>query len=261
MPFCDKCGNQLNDGAKFCPNCGKRTNGNGLVSISFHKNTLIIAAVIVVLGIIILSSALKNGKSRSTSSNSDTPYNMQTSAKDSNDNIVINYEPDADEAAIGIDSASETVTDNQPNYNEPNYVGDSEVTYEIKDGLIYYTSSDKNWTVQENSFSAYFNGERIDVGATFNDNGSWATEIRLARSTFLVLAIKPNIPNITHGSIFSLGDMGVINKGAPVQVYIREEGVVTGHLFDDFHLSTAYIPEENTDYQRAFDTCELQIDC
>ena len=46
-------------------------------------------------------------------------------------------------------------------------MGNSEVTYEVKDGVNYYTSSDKKWTVEENSFIAYFNEEKIEVGAVF----------------------------------------------------------------------------------------------
>lgn len=33
MAFCSKCGTQLNDGAKFCPNCGQSTSGSEIDSV------------------------------------------------------------------------------------------------------------------------------------------------------------------------------------------------------------------------------------
>lgn len=57
----------------------------------------------------------------------------------------------------------------------------------------------------------------------------------------MFICISPYIPNLKQGSIFTLSDMGSMYKGAQMQVFIREEGVVTGHLLiEDYHLSTAY---------------------
>ena len=78
MSFCSKCGNQLNDGVKFCHNCGNKVNGSKSISITIHKNAVIIVAVLVVLGITILAFALKDGTSKSIGSNTqDRSNNLQ----------------------------------------------------------------------------------------------------------------------------------------------------------------------------------------
>lgn len=243
MSFCSKCGNQLNDGVKFCHNCGNQVNGSKSISITIHKNAVIIVAVLVVLGITILAFALKDGTSKSIGSNTqDRSNNLQ------------------EQTPAG------ELTNDKGTKSDQNYVGNSEVTYEVKDGVNYYTSSDKKWTVEENSFIAYFNEEKIEVGAVFKyvnySSGAWSSKIKLAPKTFLTFFISTNIPNMKHGRTFTLSEMGKISFGDPIQVYIVEEDVLAGqHLNDDYYLSTAYTPEENTDYQRAFDTCELRIDC
>tara|TARA_B100001250_G_C19262465_1_gene555513 strand:- start:69 stop:500 length:432 start_codon:yes stop_codon:yes gene_type:complete len=33
MPFCEECGNEIKDVAKFCPNCGTKTEGDDEISV------------------------------------------------------------------------------------------------------------------------------------------------------------------------------------------------------------------------------------
>ena len=37
MPFCEECGNEITDVAKFCPNCGTKTKGDAEVTKIIKK--------------------------------------------------------------------------------------------------------------------------------------------------------------------------------------------------------------------------------
>ena len=37
MPFCEECGNEITESAKFCPNCGTKTKGETVVTKTIKK--------------------------------------------------------------------------------------------------------------------------------------------------------------------------------------------------------------------------------
>ena len=59
MAYCGKCGTELNDGAKFCPNCGTSVNTSVPSTVGGRKlfsKRIVISIIALVLGIVILGT-------------------------------------------------------------------------------------------------------------------------------------------------------------------------------------------------------------
>lgn len=250
--FCGKCGNQVDEKDQFCSKCGTKAKEN-TQSNKKSRKVIMFSAIggLLLMAIVITFMVSLGNKSEGDTKekgNISTDLNKDELSQTSSGNT----EPTQDTNAL---------EDN----TQISYVGNSQVTLSQKEGRTYFTSSDGNWTVEQNNV-------RYTTGNGFVDQRSVLENVEFA-STPAWQAQIPYTSNLTiyfnttselaQGATYTLRDAGGIRNGYIMHTYLEDKA----YADPDAYLETFYIAATTTlesdeePYNQSFDSFEFKVDC